>query len=257
MTRYLANFSCGAASAVATKLAIEQYGDSVVVVNAYLSEEHEDNARFFNDCQAWFGREIVRLADTKYGASPNEVFKRVGYIKGPRGAACTDRLKRGVLRQFEQPGDVLVLGYTAEEQHRLDGFRETWGDVRPVVAPLIERGLTKEDCKALLLRAGIALPVLYLLGYDNNNCLCCVKGGHGYFRAMREDFPEAFEARARAEDIVASVHGEAAYILRHRSGPLKGQRFPLRELPPGKAKRNEKLPSCGVVCETAEKEYTS
>jgi PP-loop superfamily ATP-utilizing enzyme len=256
MERIVCQFSCGAASAVATKLALAQYGDSAIVVNAFIEEEHRDNRRFAEDCERWFGRPIVNLRDTKYDASAIKVFETVGYIKGPRGAACTTRIKRGLLRAFEQPGDVLVLGYTAEEQWRLDDWRENWPD-RAIVAPLIERGLTKEDCKAMVLRAGIRLPAMYELGYDNANCIGCVKGGLGYWRAIREDFPDRFERVAQAEEKVAGLHGENAYILRHRSGPLKGKRFPLRELPPGKADRGEQLPSCGLFCESAEAEYAA
>jgi hypothetical protein len=255
-SRIVAQFSCGAASAVATKLALAQYGDRVVIVNAEIEEEHPDNRRFATDCEQWFGRKITTLRDEKYGASAVRVFETVGYIKGPKGAACTTRIKRGLLRTFEQPGDVLVLGYTAEEQHRLDDWRESWPD-RPIIAPLIDRGLTKEDCKAMVERAGITLPAMYLLGYDNANCIGCVKGGLGYWRAIREDFPAQFERVAQAEDKVAALHGEEAYILRHRSGPLKGQRFPLRELPAGPAHRAEPLPSCGLFCESAEQEYSA
>lgn len=254
--RIVCQFSCGAASAVATKLTLAQYGERVEIINAFIKEEHLDNRRFAADCEKWFGRKIVNLRDTKFNASAIEVFERVGYIKGPRGAACTTRIKRGLLRQFEQPGDVLVLGYTAEEQDRLDDWREHWPD-RPIIAPLIDRGLTKEDCKAMVLRAGIELPAMYRLGYDNANCIGCVKGGLGYFRAIREDFPADFERLAQAEDKVAQLHGENAYILRYRSGPLKGKRFPLRQLSAGKAYRGEPLPACGLICETAEQEYSS
>ena len=254
--RILCQFSCGAASAVATKLTLAEYGDRAVIVNAFIEEEHRDNRRFAQDCEKWFGREIVNLRDTKYDASAIKVFEAVGYIKGPHGAACTTRIKRGLLRQFERPGDVLVLGYTAEEQDRLDDWRETWPD-RPIIAPLIDRGLTKQDCKSMVLRAGIELPLMYRLGYDNANCIACVKGGLGYFRAIREDFPEQFERLAQAEDKVAQLHGTNAYILRHRSGPLKGQRFPLRELPAGVPRRNEALPACGLICESAEQEYAA
>jgi hypothetical protein len=52
---------------------------------------------------------------------------------------------------------VLVLGFTAEEQDRYDDWLENWPD-RPVLVPLIERGLTKEDCKAMVQRAGIEIP---------------------------------------------------------------------------------------------------
>lgn len=257
-SRIVCQFSCGAASAVATKLVLAQYGKThdVLVVNAFIQEEHSDSQRFLEDCEKWFGVPIVRLKDTKYGASAVNVFETVGYIKGPKGASCTTRIKRGLLKQFEQPGDVLVLGYTAEERHRYDDWLEDWPD-RKIIAPLIERGLTKGDCKVMVERAGIEIPYMYRLGYDNANCIGCVKGGLGYFRAIREDFPDQFERLAQAEDKVAALHGTNAYILRHRSGPLKGQRFPLRELPPGPARRNEKLPSCGLFCESVEQEYVA
>lgn len=174
--RIVCQFSCGAASAVATKLVLSEYGDQALIVNAFIEEEHEDNRRFAADCEQWFGRQIINLRDTKYNASAIKVFETVGYIKGQKGSACTSRIKRGLLRTFEQPGDVLVIGYTADEQDRLDDWRESWPD-RPIIAPLIDRGLTKEDCKAMVLRAGIELPMMYRLGYDNANCIGCVKGG--------------------------------------------------------------------------------
>lgn len=252
MNRIVAQFSCGAASAVATKLALAEHGDSCVIVNAFLSNEHSDNRRFLADCEKWFGREVIVLRDEKYGADVIEVFRRTRYIKGRNGASCTGRLKRGLLRTFEQPGDVLVLGFTAEEQHRYDDFLADWPD-RPIIAPLIERGLTKTDCKTMVERAGIKLPHMYLQGYANANCIGCVKGGAGYFRAIREDYPAEFK---RIADVESDI-GPGAYILRHRSGPLKGQRFPLHELPPGKARRDEWVPDCGVICETAEQEYSA
>jgi hypothetical protein len=51
-----------------------------------------------------------------------------------------------------------MFGYTAEEVDRLEDFRERNPD-RPVIAPLIDAGLGKEDCKAMVLRAGIELPL--------------------------------------------------------------------------------------------------
>jgi hypothetical protein len=193
---------------------------------------------------------IKRLRDTKYDASAIKVFETVRFIVGPSGAACTGRIKRALLQQIERPGDVLVLGFTADEQDRMERWIDSWPD-RQIVAPLIDRGLTKDDCKAMIERAGIRLPAMYLLGYDNANCIGCVKGGHGYFRAIREDFPEQFERLAQVEDAIG------ANILRHRSGPLKGQHFGLRDLPEGKATRGEALPNCGLFCEMAEKAYAS
>lgn len=251
MSRIVCQFSCGAASAVATKLTLAQDPDAIIL-NAFLKNEHPDNRRFAVDCEKWFGKTMTVLRDQKYGADVIQVFRNRGFIKGPRGASCTNTLKRGLLRTFEQPGDILVVGYTAEEQERLDDWHESWPD-RKIVAPLIERGLTKEDCKAMVERAGIQLPFMYRQGYENANCIGCVKGGAGYFRAIREDYPLEFMLLAEVEEEI----GPSAYILRHRSGPLQGQRFPLRDLPPGPAVRNEALPSCSFFCEIAEQEYAA
>jgi hypothetical protein len=99
----------------------------------------------------------------------------------------------------EQPGDVLVLGFDASEQDRFEDFQER-NPNRPARAPLIEAGLDKEDCKAMVRRAGIELPMMYRMGYDNANCIGCVKGGEGYFRAIREDFPDEFEELCKVQD---------------------------------------------------------
>lgn len=252
--RIVCQFSCGAASAVATKLAIAKYGDThdVQIINAFLLEEHADNRRFADDCAHWFGRTITTLRDEKYGASTVQVFKRKQYIKGPMGAPCSRALKRDVLDAWRQPNDIMVFGYTVEEVDRLDDFRERNPD-RPVLAPLIDAGLSKDDCKAMVERAGIKLPEMYLLGYDNANCIGCVKGGEGYWRAIREDFPENFEAICLLQDKI----GPGSWFLRFRSGPRIGQRFPLRELPAGEARRNEGLPSCSFFCEAAEAIYVA
>ena len=33
------------------------------------------------------------------------------------------------------------------------------------------------------------------MGYNNNNCIGCIKGGMGYWNKIRVDFPEVFEKR--------------------------------------------------------------
>ncbi|MCU7247960.1 hypothetical protein [Pseudomonas koreensis] len=58
-------------------------------------------------------------------------------------------------------------------------------------------------------RAGIQLPLMYRLGYDNANCIGCVKGGEGYFRAIREDFPEQFEVLCQVQNEL----GPSSYFI--------------------------------------------
>jgi hypothetical protein len=49
MTRVISWFSCGAASAVATILAKEKYGDRLEAVYCRVVEEHPDSLRFLAD----------------------------------------------------------------------------------------------------------------------------------------------------------------------------------------------------------------
>lgn len=253
MSRIVCQFSCGAASAVATKLALAQAGGGeVVILNAYLKNEHTDNRRFLVDCERWFGREITVLRDQKYGADIIRVFRHRGYVKGLFGAPCSKTLKRDLLDTINLPGDIIVFGFTAEEEDRFHDWQER-NPRMEARAPLVEHGLGKEDCKAMVERAGIVLPISYLMGYDNANCIGCVKGGEGYWRAIREDYPEQLEEMCKVQDEI----GPGSWFLRYRSGPMKDQRFPLRDLPEGPIVRNEALPSCSFFCELAEQEYSA
>jgi hypothetical protein len=247
VSRTVAQFSCGAASAVATKLAIAD-DPATVVLNAYLANEHPDNRRFADDCARWFGRPITVLRDEKYGADIIQVFRRRQWIKGRDGASCTKALKRELLDAWRQPDDVIVLGFTVEEVDRFEDWTERSGI--KARAPLIDQQLTKDDCKAMVQRAGIVLPLMYRLGYDNANCIGCVKGGEGYWRAIREDFPAQFEAMAQVEQEV----GPGAYLFRDRNTKV---RWSLRELGDGPVRRNEVLPACSFFCEMAEQEYAA
>ena len=247
--RYVAQFSCGAASAIAAKLAIAVHGERCEILNAYVENEHADNRRFLADCERWYGRPITVLRDSEYGANILEVFRRRQYMKGRYGAPCSMVLKRKLLDAWSRPGDVLVIGYTAEEADRYEDFQERNPD-RQAIAPLIDAGLKKDDCKAMIQRAGIELPMMYRMGYDNANCIGCVKGGEGYWRAIREDFPEQFEELATVQEMI----GEGAYLFRNRK---TGQRYSLRDIPPGPARRNEAIPSCSFFCELSEREYAA
>ena len=62
MKRVLVWFSCGAASAVAAKLAVDKYGDQCEVLYCdTLAYEHPDNPRFMADVAAWIGKDIKLL----------------------------------------------------------------------------------------------------------------------------------------------------------------------------------------------------
>ena len=43
---------------------------------------------------------------------------------------------------------------------------------------------------------------MYKLGYNNNNCIGCVKGGQAYWNKIRIDFPETFNKMAKLENLI-------------------------------------------------------
>ena len=94
--------------------------------------------------------------------------------------------------------------------------------------------------------AGIELPMMYRLGYKNNNCIGCVKGQAGYWNKIRIDFPEVY-ARMAAQERKMDVA-----INKRYEGKTRIRVF-LDELPPD-AGRYEVEPDieCGVLCVTGQ-----
>jgi len=242
--RIVSWFSCGAASAVATKLILAE-GEPVTIAYCRVKEEHPDNMRFLKECEQWFGQEIVILENEHYSGSCHEVFK-TNYFRTPSGSPCTRALKRQVRLKFQQDGDTIVFGFTAEEEDRLNDFIDRNNEV-PVRAPLIEHNLSKGEVLAMVERAGIALPEMYRLGYEHNNCVGCVKGGMGYWNKIRKDFPVEFKEYADLEK-------ERGYtILKDKNGPLY-----LHDLDPKRGRlADEPKIECGIFCEIAEAAYAS
>lgn len=201
MKKYISWFSCGAASAVATKMALNMFGkDSVRIIYQDTGSEHGDNARFLLDCQEWFGKKIEIVKSEKY-KDVDDVIEKTRYIVGPAGARCTGALKREVAESiinFGKDQEIEIIGYTLEEKHRCQRIQET-NNERKFVFPLIEKDFKKVDCLGLIDKVGLKLPEMYLLGYQNNNCIGCVKGQAGYWNKIRVDFPLVFEKRSKQE----------------------------------------------------------
>lgn len=187
-----------------------------------MKEEDDDNRRFLADCEQWFRRDITILRDQEYGASTHEVWMKKRFMKGLRGAPCSMLLKRRLLAAVRDPDDITVIGYTSEEEDRAFDLEHNFPNER-FEFPLIERGLSKSDCLAIISDAGLTLPRMYLLGYDNANCIGCPKGGQNYWQRIRRDFPQQFiQIQAIQQDI-----GPGANFLRFRSGPRSGERMSL------------------------------
>lgn len=245
MTRVICWFSCGAASAVATKIALTQYaGYEIIVARCVVQEEHPDNDRFANDCAQWFGVPIVNMMNEKYNGSIVEVADKRGYVSGIKGAPCTMELKKRVRENFQRTTDKHIFGYCAEELERWNSFIDA--NNIDAVSPLIDRGLEHSDCLAMIENAGIRLPDMYALGYQHNNCIGCFKaGGQGYWNKVRVDFPEIFKARVeqtrRLGARLLNVNGVHKFIDEIEIGAGNHQTEPEIQ--------------CGIFCEMAQREY--
>ena len=167
-----------------------------------IDDQHPDSMRFIKDCERVLEKEI-EILKSPYDNVGNAV-KAFGYFRIAKTgfAPCTDWLKKRVRKEWEyehKDYDITyVWGMDFNEKHRADRLEETMIDFKHCF-PLIERKLTKNDVHGMCEVLGVKRPMMYDLGYNNNNCIGCVRGGMGYWNKIRVDFPEVFECRAKLE----------------------------------------------------------
>ncbi len=239
-------FSAGITSAVACKLAVEAYED-VELYYIHIGSAHKDNERFIRECEAWIGSKINVVTNLKGYSDQFDVIRHTKYINGAYGARCTLELKKQVRRNLESElsptNQIFGFEYSKSEINRAIRFKEQHPDTNPFF-PLIDQRLTKEECAGIVTNAGIELPAMYRLGYNNNNCIGCVKGKKGYWNKIRVDFPEIFAEMAIAEREVG-----ATCIKEDISGG-GSRRVYLDELDPSEGRTpSPVIPNCGMFCQ--------
>ncbi len=230
-------FSAGVSSAVATKLAIAEI-DQILYV--HIDDQHADSMRFVKDCEAWFGKPITILQSEKKNVSTAVLSAGGrGWINGVGGAACTRALKKRVRQEWEQENVALyplryVWGMDASEKDRAKRIRETMPEFQHSF-PLIGKRIGKSEAHEILRASGIRRPAMYELGYHNNNCIGCVKGGMGYWNKIRVDFPDVFLERSLLERAVGASCIKGVF---------------LDELPPDAGRHEQPISDeCGIMCE--------
>ena len=240
-------FSAGAASAVATKLTLRADPNADICYQ-HTGAEHPDNERFLADCEQWFGKPITRIKSQKY-EDTWDVWTRRRFIAGVYGAPCTAELKRipaeDYLFSVHGVGTWEVFGFTLEERARMVKWQRN-NNERFIWPILIDRGYTKADCLAVLREAGIEIPVMYGLGYRNNNCIGCPKGQSGYWNKIRVDFPDVFDRMSKLER-------ELNVAICKTEPTVNGKRQRIRvfldELDPGAGRYSaEPDIQCGIFC---------
>lgn len=244
MARVVCRFSCGITSAVATWLAINTYGhENLIITYSDPKSEHPDNRRFLHDCEKWFDHEIKILENPEY-IDTWDVWEKNRFIVNRFGAECTGVLKREPTYADSRLDDILVLGLDIGEKRRAEKFRNNNPEIN-LETPLIDCELTKKDCVGIVSSARIELPMMYKLGYKNNNCIGCPKGGMGYWNKIRMDFPDTFERMAALQRKL----GPGSFFFVDDRKTLS--RISLDDLDPARGRyESEIMGECGVICTT-------
>lgn len=246
MSRVISWLGLGAASAVATRLTLREFPDAIVAY-CQTNAEHPDNERFKADCIRWFNSPIVDLSNSEY-IDTWDVWENRRYISGIEGAPCTSALKRRPREQFQRPGDLHIFGYTSDKTdvERYERLKARWPELI-TRAPLIERGLDKRACLAIVQDAGIKLPAMYGYGFSNNNCIPCPKAtSPNYWAAIRLHFPEQFERMAKL-----------SRELNARLARINDERIFIDEIPADWPTLNPISPACDFLCHIAEQDIAA
>lgn len=172
--------SAGVSSFMAGYLA----GDVDEWIYIDISDQHLDSMRFIKDCEKAIGKPIQILKSSEYRCV-EDCIRAAGIIKMPGGfAPCTNWLKKRVRKQWEYEHKdydlTYVWGFDLKEQNRAERTIEANPQAQHEF-PLIDKVLSKEDVHGLFDRTfDFKRPIMYDIGYPNNNCIGCVKGGMGY-----------------------------------------------------------------------------
>lgn len=229
--------SAGVSSFIATWLAKDKI-DEMYYID--ILDQHSDSMRFIKDCEKVLCKEIKILK------SPLESVENAclsgGYIRQAKTINwCTKLLKQRVRKeQFEllHKNDEItyVWGFDCNEKDRAERLYQSMSNYNHIF-PLIDNNLSKDDCHAICRELSVKRPLMYDLGYNNNNCIGCVKGGMGYWNKIRVDFPEVFKQRADLERKLNSRCLKECF---------------LDELDPSRGNQSEEvMEECGIFCELA------
>lgn len=217
-------WSGGITSAVACKVAIDLYGlNRCRVVMIDTKNEHPDTYRFLMDCERWYGLSIESITGIgeKYN-SIQDVWIKNKSLNVSHGAVCSSELKRRVREKWQKENNythqVFGFEFDKKEFNRAMSMTLNHSKAKPIF-PLLMMGYDKSRCIDIVKEAGIDVPEMYLIGFNNNNCFKtgCVQGGIGYWQKMKREFPEKFNAMAEMEHKLTDIKGAPVTMLKDQS----------------------------------------
>lgn len=200
------NFSGGKSSAYMTIL---EYKPGDIVLFCDTGREHDKTYKFLNDFEAHENIPIVRL--TFPGGFENMLTKwGQGYygkkIPNRMQRECTMQLKIKTARRYMRSLGFMkyenLIGFRADEQHRVMRHKEKWKQV-VTIFPLYKRGITKQMVNDYWIKKPYTLEIPHILG----NCTLCFMKGKDAIIKILSNFPELAEPWIRDEEASKHHHG--------------------------------------------------
>ncbi len=225
--------SAGVSSFMATYLAKDV--DEIIYID--IDDQHPDSMRFIKDCEKVIGKSIQILKSPLNSVENAQL--QAGLVRMSTGyTPCTNMLKKRVRKKWEcthSDCDITyVWGFDVNEKNRAINLIEAMPEFNHEF-PLIEHEFTKQEAHALCEKLGVKRPIMYDMGYNNNNCIGCVRGGMGYWNKIRIDFPDVFQKRAKMERKLNSRCLKECY---------------LDELDPNRGRMSKEImPECNIFCQ--------
>ena len=215
-------WSGGVTSAVACKLTIDLFGiDRCRLIMIDTKNEDLDTYRFKKDCEKWYKKEIEVITDigTSY-KSIEEVWFKHKSLNVANGAICSYKLKKVVREKWQKNNNWThqVFGFDLDEAKRAKSMTLNNAKVKAIY-PLMMYGIRKKECIEIIQESGFEVPMMYKLGFLNNNCFGtgCVQGGIGYWQKMKREFTDKFEAMAKVEHDLTDLKGQPVTMLKDQS----------------------------------------
>jgi len=226
--RYLCNFSGGASSILATKIALDFFGAGNCDI---IFCETNSHLPFMNDIIAkardWFNKEIHILNS---GKKLEDLVLKYGHYRDYKLCNyCTKILKQDLIKKYCKENypddsyiDVLGYDYSKKECRRAAKFILFKGRG---CFPLIELKIDKIKAIDILERHGFKFKEHYEKD-THNNCVPCIKAGKYHWNYVKKYHPEIFakwleiETRLKAE-------GKANCLDKYLTGNGEPRKFEI------------------------------
>jgi hypothetical protein len=169
---------------------------------------------------------VITGIGEKYG-NIFDVWRKHKSLNTATGAICSTNLKRLVREKWEKVNtfkhQVFGFEFDKKEMNRALSMTMNHGKRVKAIYPLMFYAYDKKDCLKIIEDSGIEIPVMYKLGFQNNNCFStgCVQGGVGYWQKMKVDFPDKFNVMADLEHELTELKGEPVTMLKDQSNEAK------------------------------------